>query len=550
MGTTKSFSSLEEGLDLLIRVLRRTNESKVADTNGRDDLLASGRVSTSEEDGWSAHFEARLDKQLSISGVYRPPSSRSADSVARELKDPKEVERSLRSVRPVLPRTAEAVASNARYVVEGAGIRFDLAVPVLDILADLGGASVAMPDQALRLGAGFDDSAIAGAANITAPKLGADDFSRQRGMVGQLQFMNAQNPRNVALRRWLEGEGTLRSFVEWTGAHFGRPIPVFAAECGGPNAFYIPSQRKIVICYELADDLIAKLRGLFKPDDLGSAVMGGLLFILIHEYGHALIHQLQLPATGREEDAVDQLATVALIGTGTKGIRYALAAMRWFDASEKLGYRVPYWDEHSANGVRAHEIACLVYGSDPQGLSLIAGSDWLPTRRARRCPAEFQKASAAWGQLLGTRRGQDDRIDAELGGIGLLGNEGKPNLAECRHIVGQWQLTTTVTTALKGGIGTHGYYRMRVAEDCDATFEKLGFNDVRFTPDRIQRGGGRMRRENGRWVVSIALQRDATADYTMEFSFNFEDRVEARWRYTGDSYRETGFAGTAEGVRL
>lgn len=550
VGTTKSFDTLGAGVDFLIRVLRRANESVVQDSDGKDDLLASGRLSTSAEDSGSAEFEATLEKQLTIRGTYRPPSVVDVNTVASDLRDPKQAEKSLRKVRTVLPRTAEAIATTARYTVEGSAVRFELTVPVLDILADLGGASVSMPGQALRLGSGFDDSSIAGVASVAAPKRGVSDFSVQNGVAGQLQFLGAQNPRNEILKQWLEREGNLRNFVEWTGAHFGRPIPVYAAECGQANAFYMPDQRAIVICYELADDMIAKLRGIFKPDELGAAVLGGMLFILIHEYGHALIHQLQIPATGREEDAVDQLATVSLIGTGTKGILYAITAMRWFDASEKIGGRVPYWDEHSAHGVRAHEIACLIYGSDPQHLSAFAGSQWLPTQRARRCPSEYQKANSAWGALLGTRRGQDISLGSDWAGIGSSESESLPKQSECSEVSGQWELTTTVTSALNGGIGTHGYYRMRIAEDCNATFEKLGFDAIRFTPDRIQRGGTRLRHLNDRWSAALALQRDAATDYTMEFSFTIGDRVGGGWQYTGDSYRATGFAGTVEGNRL
>ena len=37
-----------------------------------------------------------------------------------------------------------------------------------------------------------------------------------------------------------------------------------------------------------------------------------------HELGHALIHVLDLPTTGREEDAVDQLSTY-ILAYGSEG---------------------------------------------------------------------------------------------------------------------------------------------------------------------------------------------------------------------------------------
>ena len=38
--------------------------------------------------------------------------------------------------------------------------------------------------------------------------------------------------------------------------------------------------------------------------------IGNVLFVLLHETGHALISDLEIPVLGREEDAADQLATV------------------------------------------------------------------------------------------------------------------------------------------------------------------------------------------------------------------------------------------------
>lgn len=120
----------------------------------------------------------------------------------------------------------------------------------------------------------------------------------------------------------------------------------------------------------------------------------------------------------------------------------------------------------------------------------------------------------------------------------------------CGAISGQWDVTTTVTAAHHGGVGTQGYYLMRVASDCNANIQKLGFNATRFTPDRIQRGGASVRWNGTAWAVEFALQRDASADYTIEFLFGIDTRLSGSWRYTGASFETTGFAGTVVGSRL
>ncbi|MEK9752119.1 MAG: DUF4344 domain-containing metallopeptidase, partial [Rhodospirillaceae bacterium] len=48
-------------------------------------------------------------------------------------------------------------------------------------------------------------------------------------------------------------------------------------------------------------------------------VTGNVVFTLLHEAGHALIHMLDLPTLGREEDAADNLAALRMIGDPAKG---------------------------------------------------------------------------------------------------------------------------------------------------------------------------------------------------------------------------------------
>ena len=84
-------------------------------------------------------------------------------------------------------------------------------------------------------------------------------------------------------------------------------------ECGAADALYEPDKRRISICYELVDALAELFAaGATSEEDVqqaGIAVAGATLFVFFHEAGHALIRLDALPVTGREEDAVDQLAT-------------------------------------------------------------------------------------------------------------------------------------------------------------------------------------------------------------------------------------------------
>src|SRR5262249_60885285 len=61
-------------------------------------------------------------------------------------------------------------------------------------------------------------------------------------------------------------------------------------------------------------------------------VVGNTLFALVHEVGHALISEMGLPVLGREEDAADTYAVLAMLRVGTAYTKQVLdaAATGWF----------------------------------------------------------------------------------------------------------------------------------------------------------------------------------------------------------------------------
>ncbi|NEP13596.1 MAG: hypothetical protein F6K14_26015 [Symploca sp. SIO2C1] len=93
-----------------------------------------------------------------------------------------------------------------------------------------------------------------------------------------------------------------------------RDISVRFEECDEENAFYDPETVEISMCYEL----IQKYKEIFaddaeSDDEYVTEVIDAALFTFYHELGHALVDQLELPITGSEEDAVDELAAIILL---------------------------------------------------------------------------------------------------------------------------------------------------------------------------------------------------------------------------------------------
>ncbi len=176
------------------------------------------------------------------------------------------------------------------------------------------------------------------------------------------------------------------------------------AECGTVNAFYDPQNQRIIMCYEMVARTFQAFTGKMQnQDQVATAGVYAALFIFFHEFGHALRDILDLPVTGREEDAVDQFSTMLLIDAGSQdGVLmgaqfFGIESQRHNDSKTE---NLPFWDEHSLEQQRFYNILCLLYGSNPQAYQGLVDSGALPKPRAARCPAEYTNINKAWTRLL------------------------------------------------------------------------------------------------------------------------------------------------------
>jgi hypothetical protein len=159
-----------------------------------------------------------------------------------------------------------------------------------------------------------------------------------------------------------------------------------------------------------------------KREDLVNFVGGNMLFVLLHELGHAAMQEMGLPILGREEDQADNFAIIGLINVGNQISHRALveAAKGWFLSDRrdrKDGEPLAYYDEHGLDKQRAYNIVCLLFGSDPDRLADLARETQLPRDRQESCKTEdYPKISSSWdGVLQSHRRAADQpKVDIEV----------------------------------------------------------------------------------------------------------------------------------------
>ena len=108
-----------------------------------------------------------------------------------------------------------------------------------------------------------------------------------------------------------------------------------------------------------------------------------------------------LPITGREEDAVDQLSVLLLADGSEEGEQMVLDAAVSF--SKKAGDELDelaFADEHSLDQQRYYNIVCLLYGQNEEKFASLVRDGTLPESRAERCSQEFARVDKAWDALL------------------------------------------------------------------------------------------------------------------------------------------------------
>lgn len=199
----------------------------------------------------------------------------------------------------------------------------------------------------------------------------------------------------------LRRSGHLEAVVRALNAQLRLPqrVTVRLVECGESNAYYDPNAFEIQMCLELMEDMAAVLDGQFEEPSVElDALSGAWLGTLLHEVGHALVHALELPITGREEDVVDQLSAWMLIQAADTDAVLGYAATyyaedRDADASEFAGV-------HALNEQRYYNLLCWAYGSDPEAGAELTQSWLLPEDRAELCADEYAQMDRAWSRLL------------------------------------------------------------------------------------------------------------------------------------------------------
>ena len=139
-------------------------------------------------------------------------------------------------------------------------------------------------------------------------------------------------------------------------------------------------------------------------------VMGNTRHTLLHEVGHLFVDQFELPVLGREEDAVDTMATLLMLESGTEadliGLQDTVDGWLYSEAAQpRRGYvNADFYGAHSLDIQRTFAMACLMVGSDYDRHTRYATRISLPLDRQRSCEEDYSIARKGWNEVLDPHR--------------------------------------------------------------------------------------------------------------------------------------------------
>ena len=222
----------------------------------------------------------------------------------------------------------------------------------------------------------------------------------------RIEYVPPDNPDHRDIYELVKSRAALEKVQEiFSPVRLHADLTVKTIDCGVSNAWY--QRPTLTICYEYLEDIRAVAPKKTTADGLtrDDAVVGQFLYVVLHEMGHALFDQLDVPLFGRPEDAADGFATYMMLALGKKDAYRIIrgAAYAYHDYIRGTRVTVPltaFADDHSAPAQRYYNLLCLAYGADAVTFADFVDKELLPRQRAASCKIEYGELNFAFEKLI------------------------------------------------------------------------------------------------------------------------------------------------------
>lgn len=146
---------------------------------------------------------------------------------------------------------------------------------------------------------------------------------------------------------------------------------------------------------------------------LSQQTQDGMLHILAHEIGHAVLREFDLPILGPEEAIADDFATLYVYRHFPERAEDIISARARQNMAD--GHTAEAFSEYTNDTQRAGRSVCLLYGQDPDTFSGLA-QDWgLDGDAAAGCRDFSTEVARSWRRVLAEFEMPDTARITEVG---------------------------------------------------------------------------------------------------------------------------------------
>jgi hypothetical protein len=221
------------------------------------------------------------------------------------------------------------------------------------------------------------------------------------------EYVPPKNPTHMKIYAMLKDARVLEKFQEFLSPlMLPHRIKLKVEGCDGvANAYFFRGDVKV--CYEYFD-YIMKYAPKMEREGLSprDAMIGPVVDVFLHEVGHVVVEELDIPFFGREEDTADYFASYVLLHFSKDDARRLILGASFMGGNEAMEEQkkapelVFMADTHSLPAQRYFNRWCMAYGADPVLYADAIDLGMLPKNRSGICSYEYKTNEFAFKTLV------------------------------------------------------------------------------------------------------------------------------------------------------
>ena len=217
---------------------------------------------------------------------------------------------------------------------------------------------------------------------------------------------------NANIANYLYQSGGIMSKIERLLEYqmkIDKPINVYFVDDNTTvgNAYFRPSTNSIYISYDIIKKQSERGYSLMPDVEYSKIVNGVVSYIFLHELAHFMIYNYKMPITGKEENAADQFAIMAMIFASNfeqSFIGYAQFGIVSTFTNDVYVTNRSLVNEHAPTMERYYDMLSIWCGSNKQNaqrFNMIGEKNYqLSYDRFNRSRNEYENAERAWRSLM------------------------------------------------------------------------------------------------------------------------------------------------------